>query len=532
MKPIKVKITSIALSLLFVAACSKPRNETPPAHKVPTSWYNSDAATTDKSRPSTNETHKTVDTSKGESPVLPSEDDFESNKALNQSIENIFTANALALEEGDLKAQSMMFQLSPLKAPLPTTKPNNDKPKDWVPWRAEYFMTDLSLTGSGLIGMLAFKGTSTVRAFWRRQGPAPGSTDFNKTASDKHSENTSTPPEAVDDASANAEPTIMVTDSSTPQELVKQLEPAINAAVATGKIKDTPVLRKNLLEAAKDFQMIATSIPNTDEDLPWWVSRFRLDFMIDAAGRVEPVGMVGGEVRFRFEWHRIQRVTSTAASFSAQKTIVPLDLSEKQSKLRESLKDFVLTTAQDINAAFAEHTVFGFKAHQVRMGIGISVKGNIGLIKGSAGVVGQIYFTRHTERPKLYPIPEKEKIYAHTLSQAHPSTPLLIIEKKPTPEHLRFATQNKMLLETSEPDDEGGFGEAIYRLERDRFLKGLQKAAMISAYFAKRATQSQFKNWKVYELRSAFDASISGGFDLVTIVGSATAQVSMFNTNF
>lgn len=530
MKPIKVKITTIALSLLFIAACSKP-HQVATANKVPTHWYNSDVnTTTSKSSDSNKETHKAVDASKGESPSLPSEDDIESNKALNQSIENIFMANSQALEEGDLKAQSMLPQISPLKIPVPTTKPTNDKPKDWVPWRAEYFMTDLSLTGSGLIGMLAFKGTSTVRAFWRRQGPAPGSEDSNKTTSNEHNENASTPPEAVEDSVSNAEPIIMVTDSSTPKELVKQLEPAINAAVATGKIKDTPVLRKNLFDAAKDFQLIATSIPNSDEGLPWWVSRFRLDFMIDAAGRVEPVGMVGGEVRFRFEWHRIQRATSNTVSASAPKVMSPVSLSEKQSKLRESLKDFVVTTAQDLNAAFAEHTVLGFKAHQVRMGIGISVKGNIGLIKGSAGVVGQIYFTRHVERPKLYPLPEKEKIYAQTL--AHSSTPLLIIEKNPTAEHLRFATQNKMLLETNEPDDEGGFGEAIYRLERDRFLKGLQKAAMISAYFAKRATQAQFKSWKVYELRSAFDASISGGFDLVTIIGSATAQVSMFNTNF
>lgn len=490
----KLKLSSLMIVLLFITACSQEHHR---SHAVPQSWYNSD--------------EKAL-----QSPI-PAEDldeNFENNQELNQNINNILTESSVALEEGDTEAQALLStSMAPSLSPLESKPiPNNGKPKDWVPWRAEYFMTDLSLTGSGFIGVLAFKGTSTVRAYWRKQGPKPEPNTFSQETT-------------AQEETTNLEPVVLVNDLSTPEDMVKQLEPAVNAAVATGKIKDTPVLRKNLLKTAQEFLAIAMNIPNSTEELPWWVSRFRLDFTVDAAGRVEPVGLVGGEVRFRFEWHRIKRIVPE------NKKLMTAQLSEREQKLRKSLLEFITATAYDINNAFENHTRFGFKAHQIRMGLGISVKGNIGLVKGSAGVVGQIYFNRALERPKLYPIKEKSNILALTETT---TAPLLLIERNPSLNTLKLAAKNKMMVETfnTDNDESNGFEEAIFRLDREKFRKGLKKAANIGTFFAKRASEAKVKSWKIYELRTAFDASISGGLDLVTLVGSATAQVSMFNENF
>jgi hypothetical protein len=468
----------ISLNLILMTACS-PQGFTTKPNEVPKTWYGSDSTT---------------------APTSPN-DNLEDPKALQsleETIDSIFTANAEALQEADAESAAT---LSPLAINLST--PPEGKPKDWVPWRAEYFMTDLSITASGLVGALTLKGTSTVRAYWRKQGPV-----VQKTMELEAIANDETP---------NQQPVIMIAEDSSAIEMVKQLEPAVQAAVATGKIKDSPVLRKNLLETAQEFQAIASSIPNTKESLPWWVSRFRLDFSVDAAGRVEPVGMVGGEARFRFEWHRIRRTVKTETPVA--------NLSDRQLRIRKSLRDFINATALDLDTAFADQTMFGFKAHQVRMGIGVSVKGNIGVVKGAAGVVGQIYFTREVTRPKVRP----PAVKTASLSVEEP---LYIIDRNPNQETLDFAVRNNSFLELNAAKDENGFEEALYKLDRKVFRKGILKAAKIGKFFAKRASKVKAKNWKVYELRTGFDASISAGLDLVTLAGTATAQISLFNQNF
>lgn len=463
----------ICLSICLTVACSK-QSDVRHEQNVPENWYASDKPKTDNNK--------------------PSNDDL---SAMTETVDAILAANAEALEAGDADAQGF---LSPLAV---TTEPNkNDKPKDWVPWRAEYFMTDLSITASGLIGVLTFKGTATNRLFWRKQGPP------------EHKTLTEEPTPSVQEE-PNNEPVIMVQEDSSGTEMVKQLEPAIHAAVSTGKIKDTPELRKNLMKAAEEFQAIASAIPSTNEDLPWWVSRFRLDFTVDAAGRVEPVGMVGGEAQFRFEWHRIKRSKPSTPSFSM--------LTERQITIRKSLQDFVVATATDLNDAFGDHVTAGFKAHQIRMGIGITVKGNIGVVKGAAGLVGQIYFNRNVDRPKVRPPSTKAVDLAG---------PIYMIEHRPSAETLAFAAKNNIQFETQSKNDSSIFEEAIYKLDRKVFRNGIFKAAKVSQFFAERAGKLTPGAWKVYELRSAFDGSIAGGLDVVTLVGSVTAQVSMFNENF
>ena len=83
------------------------------------------------------------------------------------------------------------------------------------------------------------------------------------------------------------------------------------------------------------------------------------------------------------------------------------------------------------------------KAHQIRMGLGISVKGNVGLVKGSAGVVGQIYFTRDVKRPTVYP-----RLLALDEGSSDDESPIFLIERNPTLAHLETANQHKVLFET------------------------------------------------------------------------------------
>lgn len=372
-------------------------------------------------------------------------------------------------------------------------------PADWVPWRGEVFTADLGISAGGLLGSLIMKGSATIRSYWRRQGPKPAD-PFNN----------------IMDRTENQD-AIVIREDATPQEISEQLEPGIRAAVASGRIEDTPALRKNLMDAAQEFQMVAQAISQTPTDLPWWVPRYRLDVNFDGSGKVGGIGKVGGEVRFRFEWHRIMK--------SKPKTRASAELASYQNpferKVSRGVQDFIVATAADLNETFDTIEAHGFKAYTFRVGIGISAKGNIGVVKGSAGLVGQVYFQRAVPRPVVHPRPPRQLALS---TQAWN-----VIEKAPPQAHLSYANAHHIAYESSPHD---GFEEVVYKVDRNKFRKGLKRAAKIANFFAKRAVNASIGSWKIYEMRTAFDSSIGGELDLVTLTGSATTQVAFFNQNF
>lgn len=408
----------------------------------------------------------------------------ESSSTLEENIDAIFQADQVALNRG-IKGYSV------------SETPNFvSKPKDWVPWRAEIFMTDLSLSAGGLLGVLTTKGTATVRAYWRKQYPRQQ--------------------EYVNpDDLLEAKGAIHFSQYSTPTDIKRQIAEAINIGVQAKKIIDTPLLRTELFKAAEDFQALAFTLDSTPSDKPWWVQRFRVDFTVDGSGHVNPAVVVGGEVRFRFEWHRIKKASSAKSKIQPQPSAVNKILNQTE------LQKFVKNMSEDIEEAFPYAPDMDFQAHTMRMGIGISAKGTIGVVKGSAGVVGQIYFTRDVKRPtKNLPQPKF----------ADSNEPVIIIERNPPANHILFAEARGSHFELNETTDH--IKEAVYKVNRKNFRKGLKKAAKISKFFIDRAAKQKGPGWKIFELRTGFDASISGELDMAVIQGAVTAQVNFFNQKF
>lgn len=430
--------------------------------------------------------------------VLPEEegkslesDQIIDTRVLENAIDSIFMGNSQALEAG-LVGRSTEPQVGLLR-----------KPSDWVPWRAEVFTTDLSLSVGGLLGALMTKGTSTVRAYWRKQHPNQGTLQYE---TEEKSEN---------------DTLVRFSRENSNSDIKNQIESVIGLAIRAKKVVDSPTLRTELLKAAEDFQELTYSLSQVEGDLPWWVQRFRVDFSVDGSGHVHPNVTVGGEVRFRFEWHRIKK--------KSESTKVATHLSSRRNFNQDALVKFVRDTAEDLEYAFSDMQKFAFQAHTVRMGVGISAKGEIGVVKGSAGVVGQIYFTRDVKRPKKNPKP--------SLSLIAENSDLSLIEYNPPQNHIEFAKSHGSKLEinliksnhfiSSDP-----ITEVVYKVNRNNFRNGLKRAAKISEFFAKRASTQKREGWKIFELRTAFDASVSGELPLATIVGSVTAQIAFFNQKF
>ncbi len=405
---------------------------------------------------------------------------------LEKTVDNIFSANQNAIETSHLGEQTV-------------GQKSSDKPKDWVPWRAELFTTELALTAGGMIGVLSAKGTATVRAFWRKQHAKPV--------------------EKIIDEQLDNEGLVTFSEDSSDQQIAQQIDSVVNIAVRANKVKDTDVLRSELLAAAYDFQNLSNSIAQTDQSLPWWVQRFRLDLLVDGQGHVHPNVTVGGEIRFRFEWHRIKRKASGGTV--SHKTFPGKILDQS------ALNTFVKNMAEDLEASFGNINGHGFKAHTMRMGIGVSVKGTIGVIKGGAGAIGQIYFTRDVKKPTVNPKPQKPNF---TEDQD-----VAIIERQPSDQNLLFAQNNHIPFAVNSLADGHnlmGIREVVYKVSRRNFRKGLEKAAKIAEFFTERAAKKNGEGWRIYELRTAFDASVGGELSMASLVGTVTAQVNFFNQNF
>jgi hypothetical protein len=365
-------------------------------------------------------------------------------------------------------------------------------PKDLAPWHAEYFMTDLGLTASGRIGALVLKGSPAVNVYWRKkpaQAPAPDA-------------------EPVP-APADALPSAAIDAQATPEDIARELEPSVRAALASGRIDDEGALRRSLLESALELQSLGRAL-GANPGLGWWPTRVRLDLIAEASGKVlpAPVVNVGGEARFRLEWHRIMR----AAPAGGGPRPAPA-LTERGERFRE----LVSTLALDLEALSEEtDKLEGFKAYSFRVGIGASAGAKLGIVKGSASLLAIVYFGRDVAKPKISP--------KDALRLAAPATIPLIVDQ-PSDSGLRFAAARGIGFERSGRD-------AVFAVDREQFRKGLRKAAKLGRFFAKRAKKAKGGSWRIYEMRTGFDMSVTGTVGLVDLGGLATSEINFYNMGF
>jgi hypothetical protein len=317
-----------------------------------------------------------------------------------------------------------------------------------VPWHLEYFMTDLSVSASGVLGALISKGTPGVSFIWRRQydkaqahNPSPGNTpaaDF----------------EIVSGRSA--------------EDVSVQLEPVIHSLVKAGIPEDK--VRPELEKFAEHFVKVTSALERTGGG-PWWASRFRMDLIVEASGAVTPMLTAGGEIRLRFEWHRIMPKMELA----------------KGTGPKGDIEEFVEKLAEDVGSSALDANELadaGFEPYQFRVGVGYTEKGSIGIAKEQGTILGQLYFSADVKKPTVHPSPSP-----------------------------------------------------LAKEDGSEFKKGLDRAFKIAAVFARGARKAEARSkpsrhWKVYEMRAAFDISLTEKLGLAEVGGVGTAEVNFYNENF
>jgi hypothetical protein len=334
-------------------------------------------------------------------------------------------------------------------------------------WRMEYFVTDLAVSLSGWIGALVTRGTPSVSIAWRRQN-----TSREKSASPLLA------------ARGESMENLAITSNATPAELESQFEPVVAAAVGSGRVKDARNFRENLLQTALEFQQLGRALERTQKGA-WWPARLRMDVMADVSGRVGPNLVIGGDLRLRFEWFRIERKTPQAGT-------TPPPAPEPLSPLATSLIAFSNAVSGDLAVlAEAPEGPKGFAAHTYRVALAVTHKSSIGIATSKNSLFAHLFFAHDVKKPAVNP-------------------PVLVDEKD--------------LLVVD--------GSTVAKIDHRRFRKGLKKSMKMAKFFTRIAGRAKAGRWKIYEIRTGIDLNLAGKSGLSPVTGLASSELFFYNENF
>ncbi len=455
-----------------LGASSQESDSTKPY--LPKSWFLTDSSTAPLSDPFPYE------------PTPQDPDALEKEKALQleRGIEELFRSQRMSLENINLS-----------KTNVGTSDSQGDKPKDWVPWRLVTVIGELGLSAKGLLGILAFQGSPAVAVYWdKKEQRAFAPTGHNEQA----------------DFSQDAS-TFALTSDMQKEDIQQGLVPLMDGLMASGRISDRETLEKNLLDSVMEFQSAMYDVMASQRNV-WYVSRFRLNLSVSASGVVSQGMSAGGELRVRLEWHRAQKV----ASPSRGRDLAHVKKSEK-------LVAFIQSLTLDLESlAISNSESSKFEAEQFRIGLGLSVGGDFGVVKGEAKVVGHIYFKRGAKN-----------FAPTTVDSLSSDEPLyLITDGKLNQNEMMSLHRGSSEVSRSDRNGDGIIDEIVYKLDRKVFRKGLIFAGKMGGFFGKQAHKVSDAKWGVSKIKIDFDLSVGGDLGIVTLTGLVASQVEFVNKSF
>lgn len=217
------------------------------------------------------------------------------------------------------------------------------------------YVTDFSVSKSGLFGLSALKATTAVELKWKNV-------------------QTQIIPEAVADME------VLDDSAETLAATASELEAKI---VATGKVASSPALKSNIESVLNKAKLMMDQMEH--RDVPGWkLAAFRLDLSIGANGQVWTFAKTGASVRLRLDWKKIKR--------------------KQNNKLMANNKTggLVDKILYDFSQVYQSQDLLGFKVKMVNVGVGLSRKGGLlGLASTKLGIVGFLRFVPVTTTQSL-----------------------------------------------------------------------------------------------------------------------------------
>jgi len=359
---------------------------------------------------------------------------------------------------------------------LGSQEPPPGAPPDWAPWHLSNLILDLAISAQGSVGALVAEGETALEVYWRRKAKV-----------DRY----------VDEQESN-QADLLITRASTTEEWKLKLEPIVKSAIATGKVENEELLRKNLVELASKFQGLMTGLEDQGST-DWKVSKFRLDVSVEMTGTVVAGFIAGAAIRLRFDWIP-----------TSNKAVVTRKESSNEKQQRENLARLSRTLAEALEKIADDH--FGntsFKLTEVSIGVGIFSEVEFGVVEGSFGVTGYLFFKK-TKKPQPH--------------VARDTNPYLAFITEPSDNRLSYAKKRRIAyVRTAVGEKEA----VVYQIPIQNVIKGLNKAAQMSVRYAHLAEEQEGKKWEIFKIEPEFALSISGTTGSVTLGGTVTLKMEL-----
>ncbi len=343
-------------------------------------------------------------------------------------------------------------------------------------WKLNGVMFDLTVSSQGTLGLLAMKGAPSATIAWiKKPKTKPAVVSQEEGPDSGYAININ---ENVDRS----------TDS-----LVKTL-------MSTGQVKNEAHLRENLTRVVSSFKNLTNGIETTSQT-QWSLSRLRLDLSVGASGDLSPFTTVGGALRVRLEWFPQKR---------SQKI--------QPNEAQKNMNNFFNTMVHNLSNWNGQNQLLeqGLELARIRVGIGLTSRFNVGLVRSSVGTAFHVYF----EKKKMtYQI---QTIHQPTPSQAfHQFAEESLDDINQNWNSILQISSSKML--TSKP----AIKDKLYVVEPEQFYKGLSKSAKIGKYFVQRSKKNLANSeWTLQQVKIGTEISLTGALSLATLTGATSCEMT------
>jgi hypothetical protein len=395
---------------------------------------------------------------------LPEESHF--NKSMDQSDHNLEQPG----EDNDIKGsilEIVNFNNQILRQVSPDITTSSNKG-----WQVDGLKTSIGITSSYLLGLISVKGTPVIMLNWKR-------------ASNKEKETKKSEDELVVD----------IGPELSDDDLKSMIRPVQEVITNLGIAKNNKKLKRNFLKAARQFQKMTLAMQGHQSH--WSPSKLKLAISFDASGNIG-FGKSGGKVKVFFNYKRKkinQRAYSLKNISKANKFIALLG---------HDLDQLIKTRAKEGRS--------DYKIDAFSFGLKMEASGSIVLAKSKAQIMGYMTFKKRERDPHHKLIVSNERSYL-TVSDH-------LDEKK-----LDYAINKgiKFDIKTTEEDK----NSVIYKIPREKFKEGLNKALSMANFFEKVVTEIPLNNlgWYIDSFMASFDLSLSGALYFVKVGGAGTVKV-------
>lgn len=250
-----------------------------------------------------------------------------------------------------------------------------DKDAGSKKWEMFGYVTTFGVSASGKIGLLASSGSSAVEIYWRKK--TVSSPVVNKAALVNSS---------VDDIT---EEDVVINDTVSVNESVEEVLSVVKTRKEiriTDKLKEQ--IRNEILNLRNTSMAIEAMEASPNFNFNWFVKMLRLDLVISGEGALTtPAITLGAELAVRIFWTRTTKKIPTVNT----KSIAMLE----RGKFAESIAN-ILAAVETVNIDqyTQEAKKQGFALKMIRLGLGMSVSGDVVVGKGTGLAMMNVFFVK------------------------------------------------------------------------------------------------------------------------------------------